>query len=159
MIVSVFIPTVLADPSIVRVTLDPVKPLPLSTITFTAILTSNGTIDEVRLLIQECRGDLCFVNGYNISMVLISNDTYQGQCTLLQEEATQIKYYLRIGYNETWYTSNITFMPLTTDTKKNASQDSHDQVSTPDFEMPLLILSIAMVLISNHWWRKSGGKR
>jgi hypothetical protein len=90
-------------------------------------------------------------------MEKIANNTYQAPCTLIQEEATQIKYHLKIACNKTWYTSNITFMPLVLDTKKNSTQDSHDPTSTPGFEMPLLVLSIALLLIFNQWWRKSGG--
>ena len=157
LIVSVFIPAVLADPTVVRVTIDPAKPLPLSTITFTAILTSNETLDEVWLLVQECRVDLCFAYGFNKSMEQITNDTYQAQCTLMQEEATQIKYQLKIAYNETWYTSNTTIIPLI-DTKKNTSQDPHDPMSTPGFETIVFIVSIAFIFIFNHWIRKSNKK-
>jgi hypothetical protein len=87
-----------------------------------------------------------------------ANSTYQGQCTLNEEEATQIKYYLNIACNETWYTTNITFMPLALDTKKNTSQDPHDQVSTPGFELSVFIVSIAFILFFNHWIRKSNKK-
>jgi len=150
--------TVLANPTIVRVTIAPTKPLPLSTITFNATILCNETIDEVRLLVQECRVDLCFVHDFNISMEKITNDTYQGQCTLIEEEATQIKYHLKIACNETWYTSNTTFIPLASDTKKNTSQDSHNPVSTPGFEPSVVIVSIAFILFFNHWIKKSSKK-
>ena len=150
--------TVLADPTVVQVTIDPAKPPPLSTVTFNATILANETIDEVRLLVQECRVDLCFIHDFNISMEKITNDTYQGQCTLIEEEATQIKYHMKITCNETWYTFNTTFMPLALDTKKNSTQDSHDPTSTPGFEMSLLVLSIALLLVFNQWRRKSGGK-
>jgi hypothetical protein len=101
---------------------------------------------------------LCFVHGFNVSMEKITNDTYQGQCTLIEEEATQIKYHLNIAYNETWYTTNMSFMPLELDTKKNASQDPHDQVSIPGFETSVSIVSIAFILIFNLWIRKSNKK-
>jgi hypothetical protein len=84
-------------------------------------------------------------------MEKITNDTYQGQCTLVEEEATQIKYHLRIACNKTWYTSNITFIPLVIDAQKNTSQDSHDPVSTPGFEPSIVIVSIAFILFFNHW--------
>ena len=151
LIVSEFVPAVLADPTIVQVTIDPAKPLPISTITFNATILSNETIDEVRLLVQECQADLCFVYGFNISMEKTANDTYQAQCTLIQEEATQIKYHLNIACNETWYTSNIIFMPLASDAKKNTSQNPPDSVSTPDFEIILVVCAIALVFL---WKRK-----
>ena len=98
------------------------------------------------------------MHDFNISMEKITNDTYQGQCTLVEEEATQIKYRLKISCNETWYTTNTTFIPLAVDVKKNTTQDSHNPASTPGFEMPLLVLSIALILVFNQWRRKSGGK-
>jgi hypothetical protein len=156
--VSISASTVLADPTVVRVTIDPAKPLPLSTITFNTTILSSENIDEVRLLVQECREDLCFIYSFNLSMEKTANDTYQAQCTLIQQEATQIKYYLKIVCNETWYTSDTTFTPLALDTKKNTTQDSHDPVSTPGFEIPLLVLSIVLIVVINQWGRKSGRK-
>ena len=115
-------------------------------------------IDEVRLLVQECREDLCFVHSFNISMEKTVNNTYQGPCTLIEEETTQIKYHLKIACNETWYTSNTTFMPLALDAKKNTSPDPHDPVSTPGFEPSVVIVSIVFILIFNHLIRKSNKK-
>ena len=143
--------TVLADPTVVQVTIDPVKPLPLSTITFNATILSNETIDEVRLIVQECRVDLCFVGGFYVSMDKISNDTYQAQYTLTREEATQIKYYLNIAFNETWFTSNITIIPL-------ASNANKDPASTPGFEFVLIFFSVGLLLIRRHYKLKGKNK-
>ena len=76
----------------------------------------------------------------------------------MQEEATQIKYHLNIEYNETWFTSNTTFMPLAVEIKNNTSQAPHNQVSTPGFEMPLLGLSMILIIVFNQWRKKSDGK-
>ena len=153
--ISIFSSKVLANPTVEQVTIDPAKPHPLSTITFNATIQSNESIDEVRLFVQECRVDLCFVYGFNLSMEKLTNDTYQAQCTLIQEEATQIKYHLRIACNKTWYTSNITFISLVIDAQANTSQESHDPVSTPGFEPSVVIVSIAFILFFNHWIKKS----
>jgi len=88
----------------------------------------------------------------------IANNTYQAHCTLIQDEATQIKYHLKIVCNDIWYTSNITFIPLAVEAKNNTTEDPNNPTSTPGFEMPLLVLSIALLLIFNQWRRKSGGK-
>jgi len=77
---------------------------------------------------------------------------------LIEEEATQIKYHLKIACNQTWYTSNTIFIPLVIDAKKNTSQDPHDNVSTPGFETSVVIMSIAFILIFNHGFRKSRKK-
>jgi hypothetical protein len=157
-LISIFSSKVLANPIVEQVSIDPAKPHPLSTITFNATIQSNESIDEVRLFVQECRVDLCFVYGFNISMEKVTNDTYQAQCTLIQKEATQIKYYLRIACNKTWFNSNITFIPLVIDAQENTSQDSHDLVSTPGFEPSVVIVSIAFILFFNRWTGKSNKK-
>ena len=157
LIVSVFIPAVVADPTVEQVTINPSEPLPLSTITFNATILSNDTIDEVRLYVQECRVDLCFVHEFNISMEKIINDTFQGQCTLIEEEATQIKYRLKISSDETWYFTNITFITLAVNVKKNTTQDP--AASTPGFETPLFVLSITLFIIFDFCRRKFVRKR
>ena len=144
MFISTSASTVLADPTVVQVTIDPAKPLPLSTITFNATILSNETIDEVRLLVQECRVDLCFVGGFYVSMVKISNDTYQAQYTLVREEALEIKYSLNIACNKTWYASNTTIITL-------ASNANKDPASTPGFEIVLLFVSVVLLLMRRHY--------
>jgi len=146
-LISIFSSKVLANPTVEQVTIDPAKPQPLSTITFNATILSNENISEVWLLVQECRADLCFVHSFNISMEKSINDTYQAQCALLQEEATQIKYHLQIACNKTWYITNTTFISLASETKKNTSQNPHDPVSTPGFEIILVVCAIALVFL------------
>jgi len=149
---------ILANPIVEQVTINPSEPLPLSTITFNVTILCNDTIDEVRLFVQECRVDLCFVHSFNISMEKITNDTYQGRCTLIEEEATQIKYHLKISCNKTEYITNTTLLPLAIDTKTNTTQNSQDPAPIPGFEIPLYVLSVALVLTYNFWRRKSGEK-
>jgi hypothetical protein len=149
---------VLADPTVKQVTIDPAEPLPLSTITFNATVLSNETIKETWILIQECRNDMCFVHDFNVSMMRTTNNTYQAQCTLIQKEATQFKYRLKIVTNKTLYISNTTIIPLAVAAKNNTTQDSHNPQSTPGFEIPLLVLSIVLILVFDQWRRKSGEK-
>jgi hypothetical protein len=85
-------------------------------------------------------------------MKKIANDTYQEQCTLIEEEATQIKYRLKISYNETEYITSTTFIPLAVDANKNTTQDP--TTSTPGFETPLLVLSITLFVIFDFCRRK-----
>ena len=155
-LISIFSSKVLANPTVEQVTIDPAKPQPLSTITFNATILSNENISEVWLLVQECRADLCFVHSFNISMEKMTNDTYQAQCTLIQKEATQIKYHLKIACNKTSYTTNTTFIPLVIDAQKNTSQN--DPVSTPGYEASVVIASIAFIFIINSWIGKSRKK-
>ncbi len=86
-------------------------------------------------------------------MKKIANDTYQGQCTLIEEEATQIKYRMKISCNEIEYITNTTFISLAVDASKNTTQDP--AASTPGFETSLLVLSITLCIIFNYYKRKS----
>jgi len=151
---SAFALNVLADPTVKQVIIDPVEPLPLSTIRFNATVLSYEPIKETWILIQECRNDMCFVHDFNISMMKTTNNTYQAQCTLIQEEATQFKYRLKIVTNKTLYISNTTIIPLVIAAKNNTTQES----STPGFETPLFVLSIVLVIVFNQWRKKSGKK-
>ncbi|HUS99011.1 MAG TPA: hypothetical protein VMY59_01670 [Candidatus Thermoplasmatota archaeon] len=146
-IFSISSSNVLADPTVEQVTIDSTETLPLSTITFNATVLSNEPIKEVWLLVQECRDDMCFVHSFNISMVKTTNNTYQAQCTLMQEEATQIKYHLKITTSETGYISNTTVIPLVVETKNNTTQNP----STPGFEISLLVLSIVLIIAFDLW--------
>jgi hypothetical protein len=80
-----------------------------------------------------------------------TNDTYEAKCTLKQDEATKIKYYLMIACNETWFTSNITSIPLAVEVKNNTTQDPHDSPSIPGFKIILVVCAIALVFL---WKRK-----
>ncbi len=81
-----------------------------------------------------------------------TNDTYQGQCTLIEEEATQIKYHLKISSNETEYTTNTTFIPLAVEANENATQDP--AASTPGFEISLVALSVTLCIIFDFYRKK-----
>ena len=140
--VSTSVPEVLADPTIEHVTIDPVEPLPLSTITFNATILDNETIDEVRLLIIECRDDLCFVDEFNISMEKTANDTYQAQFILIQEEATQIKYHFAIKSNKIWFYTELTLITLKTN------------YLAPGFELVLFFFSAGLLLMTRHYKHK-----
>lgn len=142
---------VLADPIVKQVTTNPAEPRALSTITFNATVLSDKPIKETRILIQECRNDMCFVYGFNISMMKTTNNTYQVQCTLMQKEATQFKYYLIIATNETLYITNTTVMPLVVTSNNNTTQEP----VVPGFEISLLVLSIVLIMVFDSRRRKS----
>jgi hypothetical protein len=56
-----------------------------------------------------------------------------------------------IACNETWFTSNITSIPLAVEVKNNTTQDPHDPPSIPGFEIILVVCAIALVFL---WKRK-----
>ena len=146
LIVSACIPAALTDPTFEQVTIYPSEPLPLSTILFNATILSNESIDEVRLLAQECRDDLCFIDKWNESMDK-TGGIYQTTITLIHKEATQIKYHIAIKSNETWFNSEITFIRLKIDEQNHPTENSSGNNSTPGFELMLLFISVGLIVI------------
>jgi hypothetical protein len=149
LIVSVFIPAVLADPTVEQITIYPSEPLPLSTILFNATILSNESIDEVRLLAQECREDLCFIDKWNESMSMI-NGVYQTTITLIHKEATLIKYHIAIKSNETWFNTETTVINLRIDENHIVPQNTSGNNVTPGFELVLLFFSAGLLIIRRH---------
>lgn len=141
-----FATVVSADPTIIEVNVDPIEPMPFSTVNFTVTINSEDNLDDVRLFVQECAEDMCFFPGLNLSTTNISEDTYYTQVTLIKEGATQIKYHLEILSNESWYKSETSYIDLKIDENSIASNNSNSQ-STPGFEPVLIISSILLALI------------
>ncbi len=147
-----------SEPNSIEIFLDPIDPKPMSTINFTAKLVSDGDIESVRIIVTECMSGLCSVFGYNESLNKTSNNTYTGHVLLTRDDATQIKYHLEIYYNETWYVSNTSFYDLNTTGFNYTKKIKEKSGSTPGFEIPLFVLSIALILVYNRWRRKPGRK-
>lgn len=78
---------VTADPIIRDISIEPVDPAPLSTVTFLVTIDNTTTIQDVRLILQECRQDMCFIDKWNESMNRI-NGVYQTNITLIHKQAT-----------------------------------------------------------------------
>jgi hypothetical protein len=143
-----------------NIDVSPLEPPPCSEVSFTIGINSNITVDDIRLIAQECAGDMCFINKYNVSMnytYTCCMDFYETQIKLIHEDATQIKYYVKIFNNGTWYTSNTSFTNFSITVNNNPVIIPKNK-SMPGSEMPLLVLSIALILVFNLWKRKSGGK-
>ena len=143
--------SILANPIVIQTTIDPARPLPISTITFNTAILVNETIDEVQLLVQECRDGLCFIQDFNISMEKTANETYHAQCTLIQEEATQLKYRVAIKNNETWFYTEPTIVNLTTHENNNFPQNNSHNNLTSGFELLLLFFSIGFLMMIQHY--------
>jgi len=102
--------TVAAKPVIDDVVLDPSNPTPLSTILFTLTVSSEETIEKVRLVVSECtRGACCMCSrGYSEIMDRVNQGTYQARVTLEQEEAVAMKYHFEIKSDGMWYRYDTT---------------------------------------------------
>jgi len=151
--------SVTADPTIIDINIEPVEPAPLSTITFTVAINNTTSNEDVRLILQECREDLCFIDKLNESMDRI-NGVYQTTITLIHEQATQFKYNIAIKANETWFNSETTYVNLRTDENNNPPGNNPGDNSTPGFELVLLFFSTGLILIRRrHKLLKEKNKR
>ena len=146
--------TIKAVPTIEGVFVDPPQPSPLSAVKFIVGVNSNDSIDDVRLIVQEYRDDLCFASGFNISMNMTFSccmEYYEVKIKLIHENATQIKYHLEILNNETWYDFETKFVSLVVNENDSANStvsNSNDR-SAPGFEVIIVISSIAIIIIFN----------
>jgi hypothetical protein len=138
--------TLVSEPNIIKISLDPVEPKPMSTINFTAIITSDDSIESMRIIVRECMSGLCSVFGYNESLNKTINNTYNGQVLLTRNDATQIKYHLEIYYNGTRYISNTTFYNLNTTGFNYIKEAIEKPESTPGFEIIPVVIAVVLVL-------------
>ncbi len=138
----------IAQPVVEEIDCIPFKPVPLSNVTFIAgINSSNESIDEVRLIAQECMEDVCFIDSSNISMNYSYSccmDFYETQLQLTREDATQIKYHLEILSNGTWYMYNTSFIPMAKNSNENIINPEKNQ--TPGFEFISALISMLIIL-------------
>jgi hypothetical protein len=123
----------LAIPTVENVTLQPPEPSPKGTISFSASI-SGEDIEEVRLIVRECKEDFCFAKEFNESMYL-SDGLYKCQITLRYEEATYIQYNLEIKSKGTWYKSDIRRVNLSHESK------------TPGFQAFFLFLAVLFLIL------------
>ena len=135
-------------PTIVEVTSEPDEPSALSTITFTAVITSEDDLEEVRLIVQECKESLCFTNGFNESMALVDTDTYETTITLTHNDATYIKYHIKTKSDGTWHKDDITEFDLEIGTDNGNSNGNNNNENgndkTPGFEIISMMIAIAI---------------
>jgi hypothetical protein len=142
------------------ININPLEPTPLSVVSFTIGVNSNVTVEDVRLIVQECAGDMCFANDFNVSMnysYTCCMDFYETQIKFIHEDATQIKYYVKIFNNGTWYYSNTSFTNFSIPVNNNPLIISENR-SIPGFELVLLFFSAGALLMSRHYKLKEKNK-
>jgi len=146
------IQTVTSEPSVETITLDPEEPEPLATITFTAVVTSEETINEVWLIVKECKNTsgqkICFVDSFNVTMAPTDiEDTYEATITLSHDDATYITYNLNIFGDDTWYQSTDTELDLNLEPPNgNNSSTDGNKDKTPGFESFAFFLACGLIL-------------
>jgi len=132
-----------AEPIVEELIIEPEEPTTLSTITFTAAITSEDDIGEVRLIIEECKLGLCYLSS-NESMDMTENNTYQTQFTLTHADATYIKYHLEVESGGEWFSYDIVETNLTADTDNDSSNGENGGNGTPGFEIAIFLLAISI---------------
>jgi len=127
---------------------NPFEPLPLSTVRFNAgIFNNSSDIEEVRLIVEECMNDLCYIDSNNISM----NNTYTcclaffvADVDLTHENATQVKYHLEIKSNGVWYNYKPDYISINISNDQKADDNLKNE--TPGFECVSILLSFLCIL-------------
>ena len=143
---------VVGAPIVEKVTLDPEKPSPKSTITFSAVITGEESIDGIWIIVEECKkigaDELCFINPENKSMDLTDvDDTYKTQITLNHGDATYIKYHFEIKSKGKWIIYERIKVDLSIDTDNDSSNDGDVSNGSPGFEVILFLIATSLVVI------------
>ena len=146
-----------ADPVVSQILLDPEEPAPTETITFTATIESDDIPTSVYIVVQECKADICFKDGYNESLTLLDGNNYQGEVTLDRDDATYIKYHVEMLINGIWYKNDIIELDLVVD---NGNGDTNGENgdngdtnggngnnNTPGFDLLALLIAGGIVTI------------
>lgn len=138
------------------VIIDPEEPAPQSTVTFTATILSEGDLDEVVILVEECKTGLCFIDSFNESMTMLNTDTYTTQIILKHWDASEMKYRLGYSSDSTWkweppLMENMTSVDLDTSSDSNGDNgNGNNNTDTPGFGFIGLLLSVMFISLILH---------
>ena len=155
----VFAMVVTAEPSVDNVTFDPAEPYAQAEITISATITNDDPINQVYLYVQECNPTICYITDINQTMVAGEDDSYEATATLVESDATYIKYNFKILSNGEWFetekVNQSLFPPPTTDDDDDDNDDSNGNTNgngnggsndTPGFE---IIVFLGAMIISS----------
>jgi len=126
------------------VSLNPEKPYPQSTVTFTANI---GDIEasEVCIIVQECNGNsgIWYPDKQNASMTSADASAYEATITLRHDDATYLQYTLLVHTSEGWDTYlKETKVYLS---EKPSSTDGDSEKETPGFEFVAFASAIMFI--------------
>ena len=149
--------SVLADPVVNDITLDPSVPAPLATVTFMANI-SGEDITSVYINIKECKDDFCYIDSLNESMELDEESgEYQATVTLTKSDVNNIEYWLEVESGGAWFDFSDDFVQLFLDvpedgddgddgTNGDTDGSSTDSDDTPGFELVALFVGLAILV-------------
>jgi hypothetical protein len=144
-----------ADPEVSQILLDPEEPAATETIIFTATIESDDAPTSVYIVVQECKADICFKDGYNESLTLLDGNNYRGDVTLGRDDATYIKYHVEMLVNGIWYKNDITELDLIIDNGNGDTNGENGDTNggngnnnnTPGFELVALLIAGGILTI------------
>ena len=148
-----------ADPVVSQILLNPEEPAPTETITFTSTIESDDVPTSVYIVVQECKADICFKDGYNESLALLDGNNYQGEVTLERDDATYIKYHVEMLINGVWYKNDITELDLVVDDGNGDTNGENGENgdtnggngnnnNTPGFQLVALLFAGGIITIA-----------
>jgi hypothetical protein len=126
----------------------PNNPTKLSRINF-SVDVSGDDITFVRINVEECNGKtgVCYPF-QNISMNKISDITYAQDVTLKHSDATYISYWVVVQFGSLWKDSAKTKLNLSIQQPDgNQTNGSGDHKKSPGFELPVVVIAVAVSLI------------
>jgi len=145
-------PSVLgADPTVV---LDPAKPKPLESVTFTVTIPDVDNIEQVAIRVRECGnepniGYICYNNGSDETMTQSAANSYTSTISLKYKNAIELKY--QIGYltpdGWTWYPEGSDMVKVELDLSGQSSGNDNNDSSneTPGFEFVSFAFAIMFI--------------
>ena len=140
---------VLAEPVVSNVSVSPTEPEPLSKITITATITSDEEIEEVNLVIKECRATpeesgLCYTPE-TYEMTAAGDDTYTVDYDLHYSDAGYFGYHFEINGVE--YGDGDTNVVLKAGSSNGGNGGGDDDNGSPGFELISLLIAVAIGVI------------
>jgi hypothetical protein len=137
-----------AEPTIGIPVLIPNNPTAKSKIQF-SVDVSGDDITFVKLNVEECNAKtgICH-QAQNLTMSKISDITYTQDVTLTYSDTTYITYWIAVQYGSLWKDSTKTKLNLTVpQPDHNQTNGSGDNKKSPGFEIPIIVIAIAVSLI------------
>ena len=127
----------------VDISITPIKPNPKSSITVTVTFSEGVNIENVRIIVQECKGELCYTDSINESMLKKDEITYEKQLTLKHSDATFLKY--NVEYYENGNFIKTELKQLNLDISSSNGNSKGDD--TPGFELFGIIIILSFVAL------------
>jgi hypothetical protein len=127
------------------VEIDPEVPKRLETITFTADITTDGTIQEVTLWVQECNNQFCYEK-QGVPMEK-SGDLYIGDFTLTHNDAVYFKYWLEVETDQETNETTTVEVNLDTSSSNGGTNGDSDDNGSPGFELFSILIAVVIGVI------------